>query len=168
MGTWIKEAQAYLRSVREMNAAAAVLKTTPEKFEGLYESVYHLAKRDGISGAEALEEWYIRAERLHPETALSRLTAFCQAYGTEKKRQARAAKLLLGCFRKAGIRRAALSGGGKNNPSKGNALTLSAANAIAYRALDGHTLRAGERTNVISAAWYVNGRVAEHGLAGEI
>ena len=52
-------------------------------------------------------------------------------------------------------------------PSEDKKLHVNPLQASAYRALDGRTICADEVITVITAAWYCNGVVVEHGMAGE-
>lgn len=142
-----------------LKKAAQLLREAPEKFEGLYEPVYQLIQNPSRP-IPALKEWNVRAEFLYPNSELDQLTALCAKSAWSKKEPEKAAKLLMKCIEKAGISREKLD--------ETNELTVTPLQASAYRALDGMQIYAEQTVHVITAAWYGDGRVVEHGMTGEI
>lgn len=123
------------------------------KFEGLYEPVW-LLRQDPCGTPSPLGEWIARAERIAPDSALKRYLK-----KLEKAGPAQQAKRLLRLIGAAGIRREDCAEG---------MLTVSGLQAQAYIALDGHRVREGETLRILSAAWYQDDKIAEHGRAGEL
>lgn len=143
----------------KMTAAAECVKASPEKFEGLYEPVYRLIENPALP-LSALREWNIRAGFLFADSRLEKLTKLCAESAWAKKNPQKAAKLMMQCIEKAGVTREQLD--------ETNTLCLSPLQASAYRALDGQLLYAEQTVHVITAAWYCNGLVVEHGMTGEL
>lgn len=140
------------------SAAVDALKKEPEKYEGLYEAIYQLSGNPAFSPA-VLKEWNTRAEHLCPGSTFAALTRLCSKTGWAEKHPSKAGKYMLRFIEKAGISR--------DVPSEDKKLHVNPLQASAYRALDGHTICADEVITVITAAWYCNGMVVEHGMAGE-
>ena len=130
----------------------------PQKFEGLYEPVYHLMN-DKKASTNVFKEWHIRANYIFPKSELEYMMKFYSEATIVKKYPAFFAKYFVHCFQKAGITR--------DEPKDGK-LLVSAFQASAYRALDGHIIYEGDTIPIITAAWYCKGIVIEHGLSGEI
>ena len=138
--------------------AAQELAAQMEKFEGLYEPTYLFAQK-GQNLPSPLREWTTRAQRISPDGPLAR---YLEALGETPQRKnapQKQGKGILRLIRVAGICR---------EKYDGQALTISGRQLRAYIALDGHEIREGETVQILKAAWYLEERVAEHGLAGEL
>lgn len=154
----VKQLKQYFRIKRSMKACAEMLADQPQKFEGLYEPVYRISCGKG-NGSDPFGEWSIRASYIYPESELAEMMKFYSEADKSEKSMKKSAKQLLKCFALAGITR--------DTPVDGK-LTADGLQASAYNSLDGTPIYIGSEINVISAAWYCKGLVAEHGLAGEL
>ena len=137
--------------------AARELAGQMEKFEGLYEAAWLFVQKKGQDIASPLREWTVRAQRISPDGELGKVLEGLLNHPA--KSPVCPVRRLMWVVRSAGIRR---------ERYEGQVLTLSSRQVRAYMALDGHELHVGETIHVLKPAWYLDGRVAEHGLAGEI
>lgn len=151
----LKNKASSLLNGRKLAGAAKELALHADKFEGLYEPAKLFAQDQSLPSP--LNEWNVRAKAISPEGELARyLDELCQK-GNGNRAPLRRVRRLLRVIRKAGIYREEADEG---------KLIVSGAQVRAYIALDGHNLAEGEQINILKAAWYLNGRVVEHGLAG--
>lgn len=149
----MKEMLRRLLMGKELRLAAQELAECAGKFEGLYEPVW-LLMQDPCGISSPLGEWLTRAERIVPDSALTRYLK-----KLEKAKPEQQAKRLLRLICAARIRREDYADG---------TLTVSGLQTQAYIALDGHRVREGETLRILSAAWYQDDKIAEHGRAGEL
>lgn len=145
----------FLFGGRKLAGVAQELALHAEKFEGLYEPAKLFAQDQSLPSP--LHEWTVRAKAISPEGELAcYLETLCQN-GRGDKAPLRRVRRLLRVIRKAGIYR---------EEAEEEHLNVSGVQVRAYIALDGHKIAEGEQINVLKAAWYLDGRVVEHGLAG--